>query len=75
MGSQGGTGKAEDAKTAGRRNYPEAVPKEMAARKGANQVEGRTIGAWGKDRKARGKACPVAYLATAAEITAIAGLT
>jgi hypothetical protein len=40
MGSQGGAGKAEDAKTAGRRNYPEAVPKEMAARKGANQVEG-----------------------------------
>ena len=31
MGSQGGTGKAEDAKTAGCRNYPEAVPKEMAA--------------------------------------------
>jgi len=31
--SQGETGKAEDVKTAGRRNYPEAVPKETSVGK------------------------------------------
>jgi hypothetical protein len=34
MGSQGRTGKAEDAKSAGRRNYPEAVPKERSGGNG-----------------------------------------
>jgi hypothetical protein len=35
--SKGGTGKAEDAKTAGRRNYPVAVPKERSGGNGTNR--------------------------------------
>jgi hypothetical protein len=33
IGFEGGTGKAEDAKASGRRNYPESVPKKMSGRK------------------------------------------
>src|SRR5215469_9013681 len=40
-GSQGGTGKAEAAKTAGRGNYPEAVPKERSGGNGAVNTNSR----------------------------------
>jgi hypothetical protein len=43
QGAQGGTGKAEGAKTAGRRNYPEAVPKERSGGNGRTRMESMRV--------------------------------